>query len=318
MGTGPKTHKNHLTTAVVPALLCAGTHLPVEYHSSMMHHLSNIAQLSALCYFVFALFPFVVAGYQILGVPPPSDPNHPSSTAAASQSPTTHNVILRHLNQQTLEFNQQERERDGSVSMAGTPWGASAVLTDYLTNPSNGLDLQDKTIIELGAGIGICSVAAAMMGAKVIATDASSTSLQLIRQNAAKYRRGCRHPIEVLPLLWGDFDAIRLFPRPHIVLASDVVYHGSNRDSLRSTINAFCQSTKGDTGHNSSGSTEVILAHTWRTEPKKDEEHFQTYQDICGFDRLEVEGVLFPNEYQRRGSDGRLSVSIFRMKKRKI
>ena len=261
----------------------------------------------------FLIFlPFPVDAYQILGgttQPQHSQPDRPDD---ASPPSLPHMVNFRHL-QRTLEFDQQEHESNGSVSMAGTPWEASYVLADYLTNPSNNLDLVDKTVVELGAGIGICSVAAALMGAKVVATDASTTSLRLIRKNVQRYENEFQHPVEVLPLLWGDVPVIKQFPKPDIVLASDVVYHNSNRGSLRTTIDLFYEPNYGYDAH--TFSTEAILAHTWRTSPEVDEAYFSTYEDICGFQRMEVPGSLLPNEYQQKDSFGRFPVSIFRMRK---
>jgi len=259
------------------------------------------------------------AAYQVFGVPPaPSDED---STLDSTNSDPLHHVRFRHFRDlPVLDFYQKKRETDGSVSMAGTPWEASGVLADYLTRSSssnkddgshpyhNLLQLEDKVVLELGAGIGICSVAAALMGAQVMATDASSTSLRLIRQNAQKYQQGFKYPMDVFPLLWGDLETIQLFPVPDIIIASDVIYHRSSGESLRSTIDAFCRQATAE-----GKDVEVLLAHTWRINPQQDEDYLKLYETICNLNVIEVSGSLLPTEYQKRGPDGRLPVSIYHM-----
>ena len=49
-----------------------------------------------------------------------------------------------------------------------------------------------------------------MMGARVVATDASSTSLGLIRSNAETYQDACAYPITAVPLLWGDQQSLAI------------------------------------------------------------------------------------------------------------
>lgn len=132
---------------------------------------------------------------------------------------------LRHLGM-SLELDQQKREKDGSVSQAGTAWEASKVLADFITNPNSGMEWQDKIVLELGSGLGTCSLAAALMGARVVATDASATSLALLQKNGEKYAPVCRYPLTVAPLLWGDqatMDEFRDFEIDAII-ASDVVF----------------------------------------------------------------------------------------------
>jgi predicted nicotinamide N-methyase len=215
-----------------------------------------------------------------------------------------HIEVLRHLGI-TLELDQQTHEDDGTVSMAGTSWQASKVLADYITNPLNGIEWRDSSVIELGSGIGTCSLAAAIMGARVVATDASSTSLSLIRANAERNTDNFRHPALVAPLLWGDQETMEPFKNVafDIIMASDVVYFRSSRESLKVTIEKLCRP-----------STLVILAHTWRTEPENDEAFFQSFLD--NFQGEEVGVHLLPEDYNRRVSDGRPPVSILLLRRK--
>ena len=247
--------------------------------------------------------------------------------------------------QLTLQLLTQSRESDGSVSMAGTPWTASSLLAHIIalspsslslsqgtrtSEPSqavrNGLlDFHQKTVVELGSGVGTCAIVAALMGASyVVATDASSTSLRLIRSNAEAYAsrmpRG-QNVIEAAPLLWGDRDSLAILleevPSIDIIMASDVVYHQSAREGLRDTVETICTtSTRPPT---------VLLAHTWRTDPEGEAAFFEellssTTTTTCTassgsttyrYQRQELDPSFFPPEYSRRGPNGQLPVVVY-------
>lgn len=236
-----------------------------------------------------------VLSYQILGLPPEEE----------DEQPSTITEVLRHLDI-TLELDQQSHEEGGSVSLAGSDWGGSTVLADFVTNPASGIDWNDCTVVELGSGLGKGAIAAGLMGARVTATDASSTSLKLIRQNVEKYHHLIDHPIQVMSLLWGDEPALEAtMSSPDIVMASDVVYYRSNRETLRATIESLC----------SRPGTRVILAHQWRVNPRDDEVFFQSFADR-GFEVDVVTTHLLPPLQQRRDSEGRTPVAIFMMRRK--
>lgn len=237
----------------------------------------------------------LASAYQILGGLERESPEK------KKESPT-HQEYLRHLDL-TLDLEQRLYEQDGSVSQAGTAWEGSRLLADYITNPATSRMWKDKNVLELGSGLGICAIAAALCGAQVIATDASTTSLELLRVNSQRYAHLCPTPVAVQPFLWGDAETLNLlrhkFPvYPDVIMASDVVFFRSNREGLRTTIEALC-------GPN----TQVFLAHMWRSDPEQDQKFFQESFSIPY--NGEVEAHLFPLEYQRRGSDGRFPISIF-------
>ena len=60
------------------------------------------------------------------------------------------------------------------------------ISTKILLNFIEGLNLVQKTFLELGAGSGIISILAAKKGAKVYATDISSIAIENIKLNAEK------------------------------------------------------------------------------------------------------------------------------------
>ncbi|NEX13842.1 MAG: methyltransferase type 12 [Prosthecochloris sp.] len=62
-------------------------------------------------------------------------------------------------------------------------WPAAVTLSEFIVND---LDVRDKKIVEIGAGLGMTSVTAARMGADVLSTDYSGEALRFIRLNALK------------------------------------------------------------------------------------------------------------------------------------
>ncbi len=88
--------------------------------------------------------------------------------------------------------------------------------------------LKGARTLELGCGLGIPSVAAALAGGRVLATDWSAESIAFTRRNAE--RNGAR--LETAICAWDDAERI-LAPAPwDLVLAADVLYERRNADQL--------------------------------------------------------------------------------------
>ena len=271
-----------------------------------------------------------VLHYTILGGLPEESDEKSNNNGNSNKEESYHTEYIAPL-QVTLKLKTQTHETDGSVSMPGTPWGASTLMAHYiaLSASQTQLDWNEKTVVELGSGIGTCAIVSAMMGARVVATDASSTSLGLIRSNAETYQDACAYPITAVPLLWGDQQSLAILveevPPIDILMASDVVYFQSFRASLQDTIETLCQSSS-SSSYNSKPPPTVLLAHTWRVDPENEEASFDsllrttTSTRTCSdsgdvvtysYCKKEVDASLFPEGYNRRGADGRLPVSIF-------
>jgi predicted nicotinamide N-methyase len=91
-----------------------------------------------------------------------------------------------------------------------------------------GLDLAGRRVLELGAGLGLPSLAAALRGADVLATDWADDAVELLRANAARNGIALRAERirwdEPQPLLGGaPWD---------LVLCADVLYEQRNADLL--------------------------------------------------------------------------------------
>jgi len=235
-----------------------------------------------------------VVAYQILGI---------EKTSSSDDDNAIITVPLEYLDT-TLTLHQQTRESDGSVSMAGTPWPASYELANYITHPSKRMQFVDQTVLELGSGLGICSIAASLLSPrKVIATDGSSTALGLLRRNVGKYNKkdstennsiNYSNIIQVQSLEWGRpiEEEVRNAMQqeyPDILLASDVVYPRSDRLAFKQTVQEFC-------GPN----TLFLLGHTWRGQPEDDDAYFDSI------------GIPYTISNHLRGSRPAVSILEFR------
>jgi nicotinamide N-methyltransferase len=128
-------------------------------------------------------------------------------------------------------------------SLSTVMWDAGYVLARHL----DGLDgrlgglLDRASVVELGAGLGLPSIVAALGGAsKVVATDGDAQCLPLLAANAE--RAGASLSAHALP--WEDAAAGRAVEllnggrRFDVVLAADVVYAG-NAGAWRALLNVL-------------------------------------------------------------------------------
>ncbi|XP_029317091.1 uncharacterized protein mettl21ca [Cottoperca gobio] len=132
----------------------------------------------------------------------------------------------------------------GIDSYAGTVWPAALTLCHYLDTHREQLSLKDKAVLEIGAGTGLLSVVAALLGAWVTTTDLPET-LSNLRTNLVRNTRGrCRYTPQAAALSWG-YDLESTYPtsvyRYDYVLAADVVYHHDFLDELLFTMKHFCK-----------------------------------------------------------------------------
>ncbi len=103
-------------------------------------------------------------------------------------------------------------------------WPSAIALARHVS----GLDLRDRRVLEVGCGLGLPSVAAALAGAEVVATDWSEDALSYATRNAA--RNGVR--IATALVRWDDPDSLEAHGSFELVLAADVLYEPRNAAPL--------------------------------------------------------------------------------------
>ncbi|XP_051882533.1 protein-lysine methyltransferase METTL21C-like [Pristis pectinata] len=123
-------------------------------------------------------------------------------------------------------------------------WPAAVELCHFLENNWKEFNLNDRNVLELGAGTGLLSIVACLLGAYVTATDLSCTLGNLQSNLMRNTRNRSRHQPQVKELAW-NIDMDKNFPHSDFhydyILAADVVYHHDYLDDLLATFDYFCQ-----------------------------------------------------------------------------
>lgn len=101
----------------------------------------------------------------------------------------------------------------GPVPYWSVAWPAGVGLARYLASQ----DLRGQSVLEVGCGVGISSLGAAVAGAHVLATDNETPALRLLQMNAR------RNALSILSAV-ADWRAWPLRVRFPLVIGSDVTY----------------------------------------------------------------------------------------------
>jgi predicted nicotinamide N-methyase len=117
------------------------------------------------------------------------------------------------------EFLQQQNPK----LQAGDPygsvlWPAAWAVANYLLNNST-IDLSSCTLLELGTGTGLVSMAAALGGATVLATDYEPLALELTDYAARTF-----HNLEIQCQILDMCDYETPLPPADLVVAADIMY----------------------------------------------------------------------------------------------
>ncbi len=89
-----------------------------------------------------------------------------------------------------------------------------------------------ERVVELGCGLGVASIAAALSGGEVLATDWSTEALDFTRENAA--RNGVL--LETALVAWTEPDELLARAPWDWVLAADVLYENRNVEPLAALL----------------------------------------------------------------------------------
>jgi predicted nicotinamide N-methyase len=103
-------------------------------------------------------------------------------------------------------------------------WPSGLALAHVL----DGRALHGARTLELGCGLGLPSLAAALAGGRVLATDWSPASVEMAARNAARNDVA----LETLRCSWTEPEPLLARAPWDLVLASDVLYEARNGDTL--------------------------------------------------------------------------------------
>jgi predicted nicotinamide N-methyase len=125
-------------------------------------------------------------------------------------------------------------------------------------------------VVELGCGLGLPSIAAALAGARVLATDWSPDAIALLVENAR--RNGAELTTAVRQ--WSDPDALAAGGPWELVLASDVLYERRNvqllLDLLPRLVDERGEVLLADPGRPPAGAFLELAAREWEIATRAD------------------------------------------------
>ncbi|XP_048342991.1 protein N-lysine methyltransferase METTL21A isoform X2 [Sphaerodactylus townsendi] len=124
------------------------------------------------------------------------------------------------------------------LGVAAVVWDAAVVLCTYLE--MGDIDLQGRSVIELGAGTGLLGIVAALLGAHVTITDRQA-ALAFLRSNVqANLPTDIQPRAVVKELTWGQ--NLTSFSAGHydFILGADIVYLEDTFADLLQTLNYLC------------------------------------------------------------------------------
>uniref|UniRef100_UPI0037E749E3 methyltransferase like 21e isoform X2 n=1 Tax=Semicossyphus pulcher TaxID=241346 RepID=UPI0037E749E3 len=139
-------------------------------------------------------------------------------------------------------------------------WPSAMVLCHFLETNRDEHNLLDKNVIELGAGTGLVTIVASLLGAKVTSTDLPDVLGNLQYNVVRNTKDRCKYIPLVTELIWGP-EVEQRFPRAthcfDYILAADVVYAHSYLDELMDTFDHLCQEN-----------TQILWAMRFRLDPE--------------------------------------------------
>lgn len=131
---------------------------------------------------------------------------------------------------------------------------AAPRLACYISEPTATKELiRNKSVLELGAGLGLCGMVSHHLGAKkVVLTDADTITLQQMRQNLEANCPGdtTEHSITCRQLIWNNRSQMKDCGTFDTVLGADVIYTIESLDPLFDTVAYFL-------GNGTQGETEI-------------------------------------------------------------
>ncbi|XP_030634848.1 protein-lysine methyltransferase METTL21C-like [Chanos chanos] len=121
---------------------------------------------------------------------------------------------------------------------------AAVALCRFLESNPEQINLRNKAVLELGAGTGLVSIVASLLGAWVTAVDIPGVHAILSTNLYWNTRGRCKYKPQVEALSYND-DLVRSFPhatyRYDYIMVADVVHQHHLHDKLLVAMRHFCQ-----------------------------------------------------------------------------
>lgn len=154
-------------------------------------------------------------------------------------------IPLESINQEIVIYQGIVNKEGGSnkeiSGRTGTSLWNSGICLARILNEMTKSDpgfFRDKTVLELGTGTGLCSIAASKLGAKyVIATDGNDEVVALAAKNL-EVNQVDANKAATQKLLWGALNAVDFYDVADILIGSDLTYNSGAWNALIETMDA--------------------------------------------------------------------------------
>jgi predicted nicotinamide N-methyase len=135
-----------------------------------------------------------------------------------------------------------EAQQDYTNSTGLSLWGGSEALCHYLIEHPD--LIVGKSVLELGAGVGLCGIVAHHLGAsQVILTDGDAQVLTKLRHNVKRNIRNDNNTTSCPQLIWGrnlDY-LVQAYGQQDVILGSDLVYMTQSLEPLWQTVDKLLE-----------------------------------------------------------------------------
>jgi len=135
------------------------------------------------------------------------------------------------------------------VGVGGRIWKSSVMLSAILKSEKlkNLIDFENKNILEVGAGAGICGIVCSTLNInKITITDRDPGCLQLIEKNILENKEKLNlDRIEIKCLDWCNREQLGNFKGNYdIIIGSDLIYSGFMIEPLCKALEFLCETNK--------------------------------------------------------------------------
>ncbi|XP_074985808.1 protein-lysine methyltransferase METTL21E isoform X2 [Caretta caretta] len=154
-------------------------------------------------------------------------------------------AVLTNISWEGFHFADHEiKITEATECYGAVVWPSALVLCHFLETNAEQYSLVDKSVIEIGAGTGLVSIVATLLGARVTATDLPEVLGNLQYNILKNTKMKCKHQPQVKELSWG-VDLEKNFPKSlcqfDYIMAADVVYYHPFLKELLLTFHHLCQ-----------------------------------------------------------------------------
>ena len=176
-------------------------------------------------------------------------------------------VIVRPRDSESL-IDEKAFERDEFIPYWADLWPSAELLARTLI----GRALRGARVLEIGCGLGLPSVAAALAGGRVLASDWSEQAVEAVRVNAARNDA----PLDAIVCRWEEPEELLARGPWDLVLAADVLYEQRNVAPLRDLL-------------------ERLACETWLADPGRTPAETLLFDlEMAGWERSEVARTTSP------------------------